>query len=151
MKQPRGAVENELLALLEQLDARQRSQAAGGGGAQRVQMTWDGGHMKTVADMLDDNVGTFESFGNASGTEPHARGYLLLSPDHRQMRLVTKHRWLPQSRAWEDAVAQETVHIDAKNQRYTFDVPKTSKRAPHLQFLGGGGAGTFAGKVVRAA
>ena len=79
------------------------------------------------------------------------RGFLLLSPDHRQLRLVTNRRWSPESQAWEDMLSEETVNIDTRKQRYAFDRRHRAGRSPHLQFLGGGGAGTFAGKVLRAA
>ena len=139
-------MQDRLEALRRLLDS---TSAASGSTSKRVQMTWDG-QMKTVADMVDENMGTFESFKDMKDEAPHMRGFLLLSPDHRQLRLVTQSRWSPQAQAWEDVNDQETIHIDAQRQRYAFEDPRAGQ-SPHLQYLGGGGIGTFSGKVLRAA
>ena len=131
---------NQLLDKYAPVEKRQSGEQS------RVQMTWNN-QLKTVADMINPNVGTFESY-DTSKESPKMKGVLLLSPDNRKMNLMTRSIWSPSSGEWEPVENDEIVNIDANANRFSFDTDQDGSLAPHRHILGGGGMGRFQGKVM---
>ena len=141
------SMQQEIEAFLRQIEAeegaiKEREQ-------QRIRVKMDSGRrrLQTLAHMIHPALGTFETRDDAD--VPRAQGILRLSPDNRNIMLMTRRQWDADQDAWRKAHVDELVELDALQRQYTFKKnDRAVPQAPHIHLLGGGASGAFQGEVV---
>ena len=58
--------------------------------------------------------------------------------------LMTRRQWDPAKHTWKSENQNEFIDLDPTRQTYHFQTRGT----PHINLLGGGPSGTFAGEVI---